>query len=230
MEKFGLVMVSYAYGPERANLVTRSLTSLARTNVSNIKAVLQITYHYSPWLDWDSYLRILSPTFEMRKLPDEDLIPAHRASQSLLSASSADTLLGADPDITHILFMYDDFVYNPEWFQELTLLIDRHPVATAWSVYRSSFDRHHRIVGDDGTDVMMNMHDGVGCVTREEWQEYGKMLCGDFTTPDGCTFDLHHAAARPGERWATSQDYWENIGVHPELGRKDMAISFVGEG
>jgi len=229
MDKFGLILVSYPYTAERANIVSRSISSLARTNTSNIKSVLQITYRNSAHLPFSAYLDALGTTFNVRKLPDEELLDAHRVSQSLLSAASADNLLATDKDVTHLVFMYDDFIYNPEWLQELSLLIDRHCEATAWSVYRSSYTRYHKIIGGDGTDVLMSMHDGVGCVTKDEWQEYSKTLCGDFTTADGCTFDIHHALAREGERWATGRDYWENIAVHGDLGRQDMAVDFVGE-
>jgi hypothetical protein len=114
-------------------------------------------------------------------------------------------------------------------------LIERHPDGIAWSVYRSRYTRHHRIIGGDGTDVLMTMHDGVGAVTREEWLEYKKHHNGyDFQVPPtwpggGSTPDIHHSCARPGNRWATSRDYLENLGRHQGIEQYDCAIDFVGE-
>ena len=76
----------------------------------------------------------------------------------------------------------------------------------------------------------MTMHDGIGCVTREEWLEYAKFHNGhDFYCSDGCTPDIHHAEQRPGERWATPRDYMENLGRHRGIESVDCAIDFVGE-
>lgn len=234
--KIGLVLVSYPYNQQRVQLTTRCMISLAKTNVTNIDSVLQITYKESPLMPFSIYEDILGKTFKVKPLPDEQV---HTHGQSQLSTASANILLDIDSEITHVVFMYDDFIYNPAWLQELVQLINRHSNARAWSVYRSSYTYHHQVIAHDGTDTLVTMHDGVGCVTREEWEEYNKTLVGDFTTPDfrvgnalvhgGCTFDIHHAKNRPGDRWTTSRDYWENLGIHNWLGRLDQAIDFVGE-
>ena len=175
----------------------------------------------------------LSPLFNFyqEEFPD-------RLHTNALIVKATDLLLLRAPDITHIVFLYDDFVFHRQWLRQLAALIERHPKARAWSVYRSSYTRHHRITGGDGTDVTMTMHDGLGCVTVEEWVSYWhtfvKVCGGDATVPGnhelggGCTLDVHHAYAHAGDRWATSRDYMENLGVHPELGRQDQAIDFVG--
>lgn len=233
MNYYGLVLVSNPTA-QRAAMVRRCMESLAKTDVRGISCVLQITYKYSVYLPFEEYAKILWSTFRVTCLPDEVL---QVSGQGPLSTMSANHLLGGDDLITHLVFMYDDFIYNPAWLRQLDTLIARHPDARAWSVYRSSYTRHHRIlVRDANGDCLMSMHDGVGCVTKQEWMDYREQHqhALDFSVPPtfnggGCTFDCHINYARPGERWATGKDYWENLGVHSFLGRADMAVDFVGE-
>jgi hypothetical protein len=200
-----------------------------KTNVSNLeKPALKITYHPSHF-DYNYYVDQIKDTWEV-SIEEDNL--DRQSGWDELSSIAADKLLN-ETDITHIGFLPDDFVYNPEWMQQLSFLITRHPEARAWSVYRSNYKLHHRIIGGDGIDVLMTMHDALGTMTRKEWFEYGASSREDFTSPPsmggGCSIDIHHAFIRPGEYWATSKDYMQNLGVHPGLEGQDCAIEFVGE-
>jgi len=227
--KFGLVLVSYVYNQEREAMTARSLLSLSRTNVDSLEEpVLQCSFRASQF-DYSNYIGDLSQKFNVEV---EDDVPGSSGNLNSFVACTANKLL-TNVNITHLVFLYDDFIYNPEWLQELYKLVLRHPGARAWAVYRSSYVASHRIIETQGTDCLMTMHDGLGCLERSEWEEYIATTNGDFSVGDclggGNTIDIHHACARPGDRWATSKDYWQNIGVHSYLGRQDEAIDFIGE-
>jgi hypothetical protein len=229
--KFGLSLISGATTVDRARIVNQSLTSLSKTNVKDLeKPIIWIT-HSDGVVDYTDMFKELSSPFELVAMTDNPKI----AGPMALAVNNATVLLDVNPSVTHVIFLWDDFIYNPEWLQELNKLVARHPDGKAWSIYRSAYTRHHRIIGGDGVDVLMTMHDGIGCVTREEWFGYSKTHNGhDFSVPPdfpggGCTPDIHHAYARPGDRWATSKDYAQNIGRHPGIENVDCAIEFVGE-
>jgi len=154
-----------------------------------------------------------------------------------LYAAGANSLLMMYPEISHLIFMQDDFLYNPEWLHQLDGLIHRHPEATAWTVYRSSHDQHHKILMRDSYgDCLVTSIAGIGTMTKEEWLAYGLTgKDGGYHVPaeagGGDTIDLHHAYKRQGQRWATGRDYWEGIGtdgIHASAG-VDRALDFVGE-
>jgi len=227
--KFGLVLVSYVYNQERATIASRTLTSLAKTNVEPLPPpILQCSFRTSGF-DYSQYIEDLNKKF--RVIVDDD-VPGSSGNLNSFVSCTANKLL-ENKEVTHIVFLYDDFVYNTEWLQELYKLIFRHPDARAWSVYRSAYVRSHRILRTEYTDCVMTMHDGLGCLERWEWEEYIATTNGDFSVGSclggGNTIDIHHACARLGDRWATGRDYWQNIGVHMYLGKQDQAIDFVGE-
>jgi hypothetical protein len=214
--KFGINYISFVSDEKRAEMATHSLMSLYRTNVSNLeKPFLRISYKPSNF-NYNNFYAALSKIFTVRLEQD----PPYYTSMVYAATDSANRLLDECPDVTHIVHLCDDRIFNPEWLQQLKGLIERHPEAVAWSVYRSATTAYHRIIGGDGKDVLMTMHDAIGCTTREEWQTFFRMF--SFTP---CP-DIHHAQMRPGNRWATSRDYIQNIGVHYET---DWAIDFVGE-
>lgn len=223
--KFGLVMSAYVGDPARSGITARCLSGLAKT-VADEKPTLLIMIRFNEFFDYNPFLEELRKKFNVVVLDD---IPGDVNSRDVYMAD----LLFSQYDATHVVFLYSDFVFNSQWLSELKNLILRHPSAKAWSVYRSSYTRHHKIVGGDGVDVLMTMHDGLGCLSKEEWNDYRELINGDYTCPDsmggGSTIDIHHPYKRPGEYWATGKDYWENIGVHSWLGRQDQAIDFVGE-
>lgn len=228
--RFAFVVLSYVYDDARAALAKRSFESLLKTNVIGIeRPLLQFSIEQSTF-DYESYFVKLREKFDVDSRSD---IKATNKSLTNVIIASMDDLFDKYSDLTHIGLLPDDWIYNSEWLQQLRALVLRHPDAKAWSVIRSSYTRHHRILGGDGVDVLMNMHDAQGLITRENWKAYNAASYTDFTVPmaigGGCTIDVHYPCKCPGDRWATSRDYIENIGVHPELGRLDQAIDFVGE-
>jgi hypothetical protein len=226
--KFGMVLISNAYTPARAEIIKQSFNSLTKTDVQGLERPRMTLMAHASGFDYKSYIELWSVKWDVEMEPDTAI------GLNALVSATAEKLIQHE-DVTHLIFMYDDFIYNPQWMRQLENLIWRHPEAKAWSVYRSSYERHHKILSTDEStgDVIMSMHDGLGCMTVEEWRAYGAYGRTDFTCPielgGGNTIDIYHAASRPGERWATGRDYWENLGVHAYLGRRDMAVDFVGE-
>jgi hypothetical protein len=224
--KFGLALISFVANSERAKIVTRSLESLARTDINGLDCIpaLDISYGESMWFDYKDVGRLFEGRFYLRVLPDPPEVPKPDIMHYSATAAAM-RLLKDVQDVTHVVCMVDDYIYNPDWLRQLAALIERHPTDTrAWSVFRSRYTAFHQIVGGDGTDVLMSMHDSMGCMTRQEMTEFCRY--GYVGTPD-CT----HAGSRPGNRWATSRDYMENLGRHHNLGIGDVdcAIDFVGE-
>jgi hypothetical protein len=230
--RLGMVLTSRVYDDERAKIVRRSFDSLTNTVMIGVERPAMALLNTTSSFDYGPYLEAWGYKWDV--VISKDL----KWRLNVLQSIGAEILL-ADGTVTHLYFMYDDFIYNPHWLRQLQGLIERHPGARAWGVYRSSFTNFHRIIGGDDVDVLMTMHDGIGCVSREEWTAYQDTLKGEFIVPlkrdtgetilVDCTIDVHHAYQRPGERWATSKDYMQNIGVHQFLGRQDEAIDFVGE-
>jgi hypothetical protein len=241
MNKYALILNSFVYTAARAEYVKYSLTSLAKTNLEELQQpILQITTKKSNF-DYTSYVNLLSDKF-MVQVNDEEDFEGRGIDPTFIC--SINYVLDMYPEVTHITYLTDDMVYNPEWLGRLDKLIERHPEAIAWTVYRSSHTRHHKILSTKEY-LSLGIHDclvtsiaGVGTLSRKEWKTYnldGKLPHGSWCVPNeaggGNTVDLHHAYARPGERWATGRDYWNHIGdvgthSHKNL---DQAIDFVGE-
>lgn len=222
--RFGITFTTFVYGEERKAIVARALNSLQRTNVTGlVKPVMKITYGPSNF-DYTPYIEKLGRKFEVTAAPDPPYMQKPDTGH-LMGQEAAIRLLKEYSDVTHVVFLWDDQIYNPDWLRQLAKLIERHPDGVAWAVYRSAYTDYHRIIGGDGTDVLMTMHDGIGCVTREEWES--------FVAEHGFVWapDISHAGMRPGNRWATKRDYMENIGRHYDrgIGDVDGAIDFVGE-
>jgi|HubBroStandDraft_5_1064220.scaffolds.fasta_scaffold00774_6 hypothetical protein len=226
--KFGVVLVSKVSNPERASVADRVLRSYARTNIAELeRPTMRLVVGHSDF-SYAQYVAELQANWDVVLEEDNNI---HGGISSIV-ARAGDRIVENHPEVTHIVFGYDDLVVNVEWLQQLSGLVQRHPDAKAWSVYRSAYERHHKIVARDDIsgDVLMSMHDGLGCMTIEEWKEYGaSKQNGEFPCSDGNTIDIHHAEFRPGPRWATSRDYWQNLGVHKGLEGQDQAIDFVGE-
>lgn len=219
--RFGLAFITYMYKPEREAMLEHALTSLSKTVVDGLeKPVLRISYKPTGF-NYEKYVEVFEDKFEVTLIPD---VP--ECTNMPYAAMDAGTkILSEHPDVTHNVHLCDDRIYNPFWLIQLKGLIDRHPYAKSWSVYRSRYTDYHRILGGDGVDVIMSMHDAIGCTSREEWQEFVR-LHGYVPCPD-----IQHAQYRQGDRWATSRDYMDNIGRHYDIGigEVDCAIDFVGE-
>lgn len=136
---------------------------------------------------------------------------------------------------THMMWTGEDTLYHPDWLLQLDGLIERHPEARAWSVYRSAHEAYHKTLALQGEDVLVRSLCGVGLTfSVAEW------VAWDITPEEmleikqiNTTLDLLHKAQRPGERWCSNVSYIEHTGrvgshTHPEA--PEWAIKFQGIG
>lgn len=148
-------------------------------------------------------------------------------------------------DATHIVWLGHDLLVHPDWLVALSSLIWCHPVAMAWSVYRSSHTTVHEEIRTDGEAVLVKSICGHGLtMSREEWvlwnvnwnEHKGKCRWGQLDKlpqlTEGTTLDLYHARMREGERWCTRRSFIEHTGRYgvncsPEI--PEFANDFVGE-
>lgn len=241
----GLNLVSYIYNEQRKEYAERSFASLVKTKLDLKDKVFgmyftykvsNITFDYKSWIFKFPFSRTL--TAEQ---------PEWINGLDPVVIWTTDQMFRHHPEVTHVCLLTDDVLYNPDWLTALIMLIERRPNAKAWSVYRSSYTRHHRTVktqgwmylpGPGGTDIQVTSIAGIGTVSRREWEEYApnwRLGHGGFAVPEhlggGNTVDLHHAYARPGERWTTENSYWQHIGAVGTHGNSnhEVALNWIGE-
>src|ERR1700751_1652689 len=144
--KYALVLNSFVYAPHRVPYVSNSLNSLVRTHVEGMNdPILQFTFKKSDY-DYDKHLQLLGTKFWIQ-LNEETDFGSEGIDPTFIC--SVNNVLLMYPEVTHITYLTDDMLYNPEWLHQLDNLIHRHPEAKAWTVYRSMHTKHHRIVHQD---------------------------------------------------------------------------------
>ena len=226
--RFGIVIPTYLYADERVVWAQRSLASLARTEeIDHTPDIMFVVKRgivpFRGILPDGGFSGIANPLV-MREPED-----AQGGCAAL--CWGFDQLLKCFSDITHVMFLGDDFVYHPSWLRQQQELIQRHPDAVSWYVYRSSNTRYHRTIREEGPDCLVTNISGPGCFSRAEWIQWGQKY-RDYPRADGMTMDIAHERERPGERWVTRASYIQQIGVrgrHNNAGECDEALEFVGE-
>ena len=223
--RLGFVMPTRVDNPEREEWRKFSLSSLSRTPVSDPLPVLLFVEKFPSFdLTFLSNFRGFFAT-SVPEPPD-----SHSACSAL--AYGYDCLFDAFTNVTHCCFLADDFIYNPQWLEQLQSLILRHPDAKGWSVYRSSNTRWHRTLRVEGEDHLVTSISGPGAMTREEWFAWG-VNHHSFPRLDCLTLDIAHPKDRPGERWVTERSYIQQIGLrgaHNYAGECDTALDFLEDG
>lgn len=231
--RFGLAYVSYSYNEQRLIYLKESVRTLANTNIDGLETpLLHVLYKKSNY-QYGDIIGMLDAKFSVVTVDDRELGNCGSVSNLILANGN----MTAAYNVTHIMFIWDDFIFNCEWLRQLQECVIRNPDGGSWSVYRSNYKKHHQIIEETETDVVMSMHDGIGCVTKESWLEYSKSVKG-YDVPanvpylsGGYTIDLHHAYVVQGKKYATKRDYMQNLGRHVAWGIADVdcAIDFVGE-
>src|SRR5580765_5391647 len=121
--RFGLAYVSYVYNEERIGIAQKSLDSLARTNTTGLEIpVLRFTYHPSDF-DYAPYFDQLRHKFELEIYTD----PPECKTFDIIIQDAGLKILRTHPDVSHVGFMCDDSLCNPEWLQQLMGLVGRRP-------------------------------------------------------------------------------------------------------
>ena len=230
--KFGIVLPHWSYNPQRLIWSEHSFASLARTNIEGLdtKPVLYIVLKHASGDD------VAIPKVELPFTTTVLVRPSESMGPDSANSWGWYEICEREPDVTHLLMVTNDSVYNPDWLRQLEALVKRRPGARAWSVYRSRYVHHHKNLFEEGNDVSVRSINMLGCITKEEWLDWGlDWHVGSFHVPTpegGCTMDLYHACSRPGMRWVTKRSYIENIattGAHMTPDLPEFAVDFVGE-
>lgn len=225
--KLGIVLPSYMYNDTRCALADDALWSLARTEPLMDKSRLLLLVKNGRVQEYTCYRDALSFKFNLIIKSDEGL---NGTEQTL--AYGTQWLLD-NYDIEYITWMGDDALFNPLWLWKLEGLIQRHPDAKSWSVYRSAYEWMHRTLDEASEDVMVRSICGHGMTfSRKEWKEWGTdWTNGKWDDPNEETLDLKHAWERKGERWVTKESFVQHtgkVGVHCDVNTPEFARSFVG--
>jgi hypothetical protein len=247
--KFGIVLPTYLYSEQRKQYAGESYASLMRTVVDaeDCKTPLFVIAQNEESAEFA--LRAMSSQFinpnplerGFHTREDTPFSPGVWIHPTCVGGTDQSLCWGVEmlmdriKEMTHFIYLTDDLLYNPMWFIELKALVLRHPDARAWSVYRSSYTRHHVTLRQEDTDHVVSSLSGNGtCMTVEEWKAWGVKSADGTTWPvptGGNTLDLHHAYYRPGDRWALDVSYIQHIG---KLGLRctpdipDFAEKFAG--
>lgn len=207
--KFGIVLPSWLYSDERKKLAQKTFHSLASTFSLADESALLLLVKRGTVQNYTQEMNSLSWRFKVLLRTDEGIDGTEQTlaygTQYLLDNS----------DVQYITWMGDDALFHPLWLRKLSELVERHPEAKAWSVYRSSFEFVHRTMKVDGDDVLVRSICGHGMTfSREEWKTWGI----EWQRPDtwewepGATMDIMHPHQRPGERWVTKESWVEHTG------------------
>lgn len=229
--RFGIVLPTWCYNEKRRELLTQAFHSLGWTKMPSERPHLALIVRGE---HQEAYQAAVNDVFftEMVKQPET----VSGTEQTL--AFGTQHLLNWFESITHIVWMGDDALFNPNWLIELEALINRHPNAMAWSVYRSAHERFHAPLEftPDGLDVRVKSICGHGMTfSRKEWADWGIDWKAGVAWPNpeaGDTLDLHHAYYRQGERWVTKKSYVQHTGregLHCTPDIPEYAQEFVGE-
>jgi hypothetical protein len=229
--KFGVVLPTHCYNQQRVMWATAAFLSLAKSSQPSKRPLLMIIEHKDSLLRQAAHMLYVPPKFEVELVEQPDTIGG---TEQTLAWGTEQVLL--QPDISHVVWMGDDALFNSHWLTQLEGLINRHPDAKGWSVYRSAHVRYHAPLEFSGPDVLVRSLCGHGMTfTRWEWAEWGIHWTQGQRWPapsGGNTLDLHHAYHRAGERWCTKQSYVQHTGtagVNVTPGIPEYALEFVGD-
>lgn len=229
--QIGIILPSYMYSFERKRLATNAFYSLMRTETLQRQTTLLLLVKAGHAVDYASVVEGLAAKFRVILKTDDGL---EGTEQTLAFGTSwALENLGVDT----IVWMGDDALFNPLWLWKLAGLMQRHPKAKSWSVYRSAFEWLHRTLDDSGEDVRVRSICGHGMsFTKKEWEEWGvdwRKLPNEVEE-EQITLDILHSEQRPGERWVTKESWLQHtgkVGVHckattPEFARDFKPVAF----
>jgi len=228
--RLGIVLPSWMYNSQREVFTKAALQSLAKTKPLTEKTDLLLLVKKGTDANYDPYLEDLSKNFSLHVRNDEGL------SGTEQTLAYGTTFLFEVLNVDYVTWMGDDALFHSEWLHELEKLVDRHPEALAWSVYRSNHERFHAPLEFVGDDVRVRSICGHGfTIAFKEWKEWGiRWQDGAWCGGGGDTLDLLHVAMRDGERWVTKKSYVQHTGwaggVHCIGTEKEWAQDFVYDG
>lgn len=211
--RLGIVLPSWIYNDERRRLATDAFISLARCETLQDETTLLLLVKSGTATEYTPFLEGLNQKFRLIVKTDEGL---DGTEQTLAYGT---TFLFENYGVDYVTWMGDDSLFHPLWLWKLESLIQAHPNAICWSVYRSAFEFVHRTIKVANEYVRVRSICGHGfTVSKKEWQDWGiNWKDGKWEAEYGDTLDLVHFSQRKGERWVTRKSYVEHtgkVGVH----------------
>jgi len=166
--RFGFVLPVYIYNTFRQRLAQASFASLARSLTDGLEQqpVLLFVEKNEPETG-DVVSAASFPGFEVLRLPE----PHDAASIDGCLLYGFSYLAERFPEVSHFAMLTNDWVYNREWLYRLKEIIERHPDAKAWWVYRSAFEKFHKTLRIED-DVLVRSMNAGGCFPREGFDSY----------------------------------------------------------
>lgn len=231
--RFGIVLPTWIYKPERALLADACFRSLLRTlgpggQKPLLVLLIKATEYVYP-------IESLRDVFELVVTPqDASGLTFKGVSQPLVYGTDLAFRNGVD----FAVHFNDDSLVHPDWLVHLAGLIQRRSRAIAWSVYRSAHTLIHKELRFDGPDVLVRSINGDGYTfSRSEWiawnQRWQEHAWPDNPKDTVVTLDYRHYLERAGERWVTKISYLEHTGrdgIHCTPGIPEWAQEFAGIG
>jgi hypothetical protein len=166
--RFGFTFPSWIYDAQRFDYCARSLASLARTDVSGLDGPIPFVAVIKPTPEpWDSAAQV-----EQAVLPFEKVVipqPTDNETGDGASFWGYDYLVRHFPEVTHMACISNDWLFSKNWLHALKALIERHPHAKAWWVYRSAYEEFHKTLCIEPPDVLVRSISGGGCFSREAY-------------------------------------------------------------
>lgn len=169
--RFGFVLPCYVMNLFRERLAQASFASLCRSVTAGLDASPVIIFVAKPEPKTLEVIRAYKfPGF----VHDVIAEPADAASIDACFIYGLQRLVDTCPDVTHLGFLTNDWVYNKRWLFALQDLINRHPDASAWWVYRSAFEKFHKTLklDDPSGDVLVRSTNAAGMFPRSGFDVY----------------------------------------------------------
>lgn len=227
-KKYGIVLPTWAYNPERLGLAGQGMQQLSHTEVGDNKPVLLIIH--KPGVGHYYEATGFAPKFHTYVVPE---IKTGACGTEQTLAWGTEALIG-DHSCDYVTWMGDDAAFHPQWHMKLRKLIEDKPDALGWSVYRSAYERFHQTLFEEGDYVNVSTLCGHGMtISKEEWKIWGiDWKQGYWPSPAGNTLDLKHAFDRTEpNRWTTRVSYIDHVGrrgVHCTPDLPEYAVNFQG--
>lgn len=222
--RLAIVLPSLIQTPERARLADLCFQTLSKTDIEGLgKPYLILLTRPSP-INYDYKKAVKETRFNW----------CIQTQPEGMDGTEEPLAMGADiawrSGFDYIMWIGEDALFHPMWMSKLGGLVDRHPEAKAWSVYRSAHEEFHKTLREERGDVLVRSMCAHGMTfTMQEWREWWPRPDASLNT----TLDLMHPIERPGERWCTDVSYIEHTGregvhTHPEA--PEWAVKFQGIG
>lgn len=233
--KFGIVLPCWIYNATRHELANAAFESLVNTEPAEERASLFVVSRADLTKGFE-FIETIAASPELAFTPIVAYQPDNIGGTEQTLAWGTEQAFEL-PGVTHVVWMGDDALFNPKWLIELQALINRHPDARSWSVYRSAHVAFHAPLVETDLDVQVRSICGHGMTfSKEEWLAWDVHWSQGQAWPNpyaGNTLDLHHAWKREGERWCTKRSYVEHTGkygLHCTPAIPEYAVDFAGVG